>query len=259
MKLRFSLRTEFRFSEPVTRHVFRIRALPPDLPGQRLLDFRLTTVPAAPLRAVDEPVFGNRTWSGRIDEPHGNFAVYAEGTVEADPSAEDRTPPDPYFINETPLTRAGDRIRALWASLEGTPSPNETARVMAAVHAVHAAVKDRPGTTGTATTAEAALAAGEGVCQDYAHVLIALLRLSGIPALYVAGLMQGTGATHAWVRAWADGRWISVDPTHDREADHHYITLARGCDFADAALERGVFRGAAQQTILTEAEVAAAA
>lgn len=255
MKLRFSLRTEFRFSEPVSRHVFRIRALPPDLPGQRVTDARLTTEPATPLADLVDPVFGNRTFSGRIDAPHDGFVVAAEGLVERDVSVIDRTPPEPYCINATALTRPGARILALSKALEADRPADETAQVLYAMKAVHAAFCYTPGTTSTGTTAEAALEAGRGVCQDYAHVMIALLRLWRIPALYVAGLMQGTGATHAWVRAFADGRWIEVDPTHDRAADETYLTLARGCDFADAALERGVFCGAARQTILTEAEV----
>ena len=123
------------------------------------------------------------------------------------------------------------------------------------MHAVHQSFEYRPGVTGTRTTAEDAMTLGAGVCQDYSHVLIALLRLAGIPALYVAGLVHGTGATHAWVHAWVKNRWLALDPTHDCPAHEAYVALARGCDFQDAALERGVFLGGASQTIKTQAGV----
>lgn len=255
MKLRFALRTAVHFSEPVTGHVFRVRALPPDLPGQRILESRLSADPVTVFSRVYEPVFGNVAWTGRIDAPHSAFVLCAEGTAVTDSSAVDRTEPQPYFIEPTRLTQPGPAVRALLESLEGAEDASETDRVLRLSNAVHRAFRYSPGTTSTLTTGEAALARGKGVCQDYSHALIALLRLAGIPAVYCAGLVQGTGATHAWVQAWTEGRWLSIDPTHACLVDERYLTLARGCDFAEAALERGLFLGSATQTMRTSAKL----
>ena len=92
-----------------------------------------------------------------------------------------------------------------------------------------------------------ALGGGVGVCQDYAHILISMCRLSGIPARYVAGMMVGEGASHAWTEVWLDGGWTGVDPTHNRPVDETYIKLAHGRDFGDGAIDKGCFIGSATQ------------
>lgn len=82
-----------------------------------------------------------------------------------------------------------------------------------------------PGSTTIRTTAEQALAQRSGVCQDYAHVMLAVCRHCGLAARYIAGLLGGEGATHAWVEIYHNGRWIGFDPTHNRMVDdklyHH--------------------------------------
>ena len=71
----------------------------------------------------------------------------------------------------------------------------------------------------------------------------------------MGGLRAGEGATHAWVQAWVNNRWMALDPTHDCLAEGAYIALARGCDFEDAALERGIFLGSARQFVQSSAVV----
>ncbi|MCW3028881.1 MAG: transglutaminase protein [Solirubrobacterales bacterium] len=101
--------------------------------------------------------------------------------------------------------------------------------------------------TGVHTTAGEALAAGQGVCQDYAHVMLALCRLLDIPARYVSGHLVGEGGTHAWVEVLLPGPGQSVevhawDPTHDRRADLKYLTVAVGRDYRDVAPVSGTYR-----------------
>lgn len=81
---------------------------------------------------------------------------------------------------------------------------------------------------------------GRGVCQDYAHIYITLLRMAGIPARYVCGLIIGEGASHAWVEALCDGRWLAFDPTNDCLVLDNYIKLGHGRDSADCAINRGL-------------------
>lgn len=105
--------------------------------------------------------------------------------------------------------------------------------------------------TGVRTTAAEAFALGAGVCQDYAHVMVALCRLCGLPARYVSGHMLGEGGSHAWVEvllAAGDRRAlvaVAFDPTNDRLAGDSYLTIAVGRDYADVAPTHGSYRGPA--------------
>ena len=105
-----------------------------------------------------------------------------------------------------------------------------------------------PGATEVETTAAEALALGRGVCQDYAHIMLALCRLAGLPARYVSGHLLGEGGTHAWVEVLlpAAGRprhaaAFAFDPTHDRRAGLSYVTVAVGADYGDVAPTSGTF------------------
>lgn len=104
-----------------------------------------------------------------------------------------------------------------------------------------------PGVTDVETTAAGALRLGRGVCQDYAHIMTAVMRYMGIPARYVNGLMIGEGATHAWVEIYTDGGWYGLDPTNDLHIDDYYIKLAHGRDYGDCVVDRGIFLGNAAQ------------
>jgi transglutaminase-like putative cysteine protease len=84
---------------------------------------------------------------------------------------------------------------------------------------------------------------GRGSCADFAHVLLALCRASGLPARYVAGFGPAPGALHAWVEVAFDGAWHAFDPTHGREARGLYLPVAIGRDFYDCAPHQGRFRG----------------
>jgi transglutaminase-like putative cysteine protease len=102
--------------------------------------------------------------------------------------------------------------------------------------------------TGVHTTAGQALAARHGVCQDYAHLMLALCRLLGIPARYVSGHLVGEGGTHAWIEVLQPlpGGTVEIfawDPTHDRPADSGYVTVAVGRDYRDVAPVSGTYCG----------------
>ena len=93
------------------------------------------------------------------------------------------------------------------------------------------------------TTAAEALALGAGVCQDYAHVMLALCRLSGLPARYVSGHMVGEGGSHAWVEVLLPSATVAFDPTNDRVAGPSYLTVAVGRDYTDVAPTHGTYCG----------------
>ncbi|MDO4428293.1 MAG: transglutaminase domain-containing protein [Atopobiaceae bacterium] len=90
-----------------------------------------------------------------------------------------------------------------------------------------------------------ALAQGRGVCQDYAHVMLAVCRRLGMDARYIAGMLDGEGATHAWVEVHDErGVWVGLDPTHDRAAGDSYIVIGHGRDYRDTKIDIGLFTGA---------------
>jgi transglutaminase-like putative cysteine protease len=102
--------------------------------------------------------------------------------------------------------------------------------------------------TDVRTTAAQALALGAGVCQDYAHVMLALCRAGGLPARYVSGHLVGEGGTHAWVEVLVEDPLesrralaVAFDPTHGRRADDGYVSIAVGRDYADVAPTSGTF------------------
>lgn len=109
-------------------------------------------------------------------------------------------------------------------------------------------MKYTPGVTNTDTTAEEAAALGCGVCQDYAHIMLSLLRMHHVPCRYVVGLMTGEGASHAWVEAACDGEWRGFDPTNGRRVDDTYLYISFGRDAKDCPMNRGVLAGGGTQT-----------
>jgi transglutaminase-like putative cysteine protease len=115
--------------------------------------------------------------------------------------------------------------------------------------AVYDTIEYTQGTTDINTTASDALKLGKGVCQDFAHLLISLCRLKGIPSRYVTGFMEGEGHTHAWVEYYDSGYWKAADPTQRKLVETGYIKLSHGRDYEDCSIERGVFSGRAEQNL----------
>jgi transglutaminase-like putative cysteine protease len=213
-----------------------------------------------------------RSWSLRVDGPRpfrarsrvdtfGNHAItvtagHVPGWVEFTVSSEvaidrrytgRRLVPDARYLASTRLTAPDVTISELARAIGPDP-----ARIC---NAVHAAFAYEYGVTAVSTTAAEALAVGRGVCQDYAHVMLTVCRLAGLPARYVSGHLVGEGGSHAWVevlrpngRHWMAEGW---DPTHDCRTDDAYITVAVGRDYADVAPLSGTYEGAGVTGTLT--------
>lgn len=125
------------------------------------------------------------------------------------------------------------------------PGAGAVERAAEVMHEVFAAFTYTPGSTTVDTTAEQALAQRRGVCQDYAHVMLAVCRHLGLTARYIAGMLDGEGATHAWVEVYDErGVWVGLDPTHDRPAGDTYIVIGHGRDYRDTKIDIGLFTGA---------------
>ena len=139
--------------------------------------------------------------------------------------------------------------------------------VLDLMHRIHADFDFEPGATTVSTSVDEVLHQRSGVCQDFAHLMLACLRGLGLPARYVSGYLltdpppgmprlMGVDASHAWVAAYAPQHgWVEFDPTNDQLADTRYITLSWGADFADVVPLRGVIVGAGEQRMSVEVSV----
>lgn len=194
--------------------------------------------------------FGSRKLYGCIRQPHDTFAIQVTGTVKTGLDIFEEYAADPLeaavFGVQSALTAPGDAIRAYHASLSCSGSAYD--RALHIMNSLHASFHYLPGNTSAHEPAEAAFSKGQGVCQDYAHIMLSLLRMEGIPARYVTGMTLGEGASHAWVEALCGSYWYGFDPTNNLLADDSYIRAAYGRDSVDCALIRGVFYGPAVQT-----------
>jgi transglutaminase-like putative cysteine protease len=165
---------------------------------------------------------------------------------------------DPWLRRATRLTAADDRLRALAADIV---RPGGTSLDIAdrACAAAHTAISYEYGVTDVSTTAAEALAGGRGVCQDAAHVMVALCHVAGVPARYVSGHLLGQGGTHAWVEVIVPRQHaamaVAFDPCHGRRTDGRYVTVAVGRDYADVAPTSGSFIGAAGGRLTTSRHV----
>jgi transglutaminase-like putative cysteine protease len=167
----------------------------------------------------------------------------------------------PRLLRPTRLTAPDDCLRDL-ASRIAAESAGETAADTAdrVGEAVFQSMTYSPGVTAVTTTAAEALGAGRGVCQDYAHVMLALCRLLGLPARYVSGHLLGQGGTHAWVEVIVprgdQAEAIAIDPCNRRRTDGGYLTIATGRDYRDVAPVSGSYYGNAAGRLTAARRVA---
>lgn len=217
------------------------------------LSFRVT--PADTIDEVEDG-FGNRGYAVMIREPHRQVQMSAEGLVRVRAGGVHEAC-HPMYRFPSPHTMPEDNIRAFLSDAQKNYGSEfcDMAGYRALMNDLYSRFVYEPGITTTRTTASAALAGGRGVCQDYAHILISLMRLQGVPARYTAGMMIGEGASHAWVEVWHDGAWIGMDPTNNQMVDDTYIKLTHGRDFEDGTLDRGCFLGFASQNEIIHVKV----
>ena len=249
--LQFRYCMSLEFSEPVWKHQFALRMIPQTDDRQTISACRIDLKPECDYSdSVDS--FGNRYIYGEIDRLHNEFCVEVSG--EAAVRKDTQLACDNKMIELAPYrfpsqyTKAGDALKKyyrLHGLREGEGVLAFAARLL---HQIYEDMEYVQGVTDIRTTAEEALAGKRGVCQDYAHIMLALCRIADIPSRYVVGMMQGEGYSHAWVEVCADGRWYGMDPTNDRIVDDTYIKISHGRDYQDCIVNRGTFRGNGMQT-----------
>ena len=250
--------TSFTYADPISEAYTELRLRPLSSGGQQCTSFRLVTDPPG-VRVRDyRDRLGNDVQHLEVLEDHDQIAITALSEVSTpavlSDSARDPSPLQVFdYLAPTEYAPFSDPLRELSATAEGEGT--ETERAVNLMRTMRGLLVYEPGATDVMTRADAALALGRGVCQDFAHVMLAACRRAGIPSRYVSGYLydplgQGEVASHAWVDVLDSERgWVSIDPTHDREQTEAYVRVAVGRDYADVPPTRGVFKGTAAETL----------
>jgi len=234
--------------------------------------------PLPALRAYHVDAFGNQATRLELDRAHERFEVTARMQVELLP----RPAPAPELslpweevrdgLRYTATPMAGERLEALRYRTQSAFVPIKRrfeqfaaecfgdrvpllAGALALMHKIHGEFTYQRGATHIGTTLMEVLEKRQGVCQDYAHFMIACLRSIGLPARYVSGYLHtgtpaeaprrlGANASHAWIAVFAPPLgWVELDPTNDLVVSQEHLALAWGRDFGDVSPLRGVIVG----------------
>jgi transglutaminase-like putative cysteine protease len=248
MQMHIRHETRYRYERPVKYSVQSLHLTPRRDLSQRALAWNIVA-PGRRLEQID--AYGNISHLLTIEAPHREIRIVVHGVVEtADADARlDDGPLSPLaYLAPTQLTLPNEDLKAFaQGALAQVTEPRQRAQALA--EAVYDAVRYRSGTSDVQDSAAVAFKSGEGVCQDQAHVFIALARAVGMPARYVSGYLYtgdaNDAASHAWVDVWlgAEIGWQSMDVTHKRPAVRTYCRLAVGRDYLDAAPVRGMRQG----------------
>ncbi|MEX3857601.1 MULTISPECIES: transglutaminase family protein [Paraburkholderia] len=236
--------TFYRYEATVHYSIQQLRLTPSSGAGQTV---RRWSIDAPGKLDATLDAYGNVLHTLVINKPHDEIHLRVSGEVDTMPLVDGvlRDPPGPipleHFTCATRLTEADGAIRELAESVANLASP---ASLIALAEQIVHRVQYRPGVTEVTSTAAEALALGNGVCQDHAHLMLACCRARGVPARYVSGYIEPGdvphGASHAWVDVWLEGKgWISLDVTHAAFASEIYCRLAVARDYEAAAPVRG--------------------
>ncbi len=238
-------RIRYRYSQPVTNLRQRLRVVPPASHGpQRRRRWQLSVegVLSSSTRTFLDR-FGNVTVDVFVPQVDDEVEFVLDVEACADSSGCCEADVDRRYLRPTRLTEADEIITELASGVSGSD--------LASICTwVHRSIDYEWGVTGVRTTASEALAGGRGVCQDYAHIMLAICRAAGLGARYVSGHLTGEGGSHAWVEvlhphpdrqaAWIAEGW---DPTHNRRTNADYLVVAVGRDYADVAPLSGTYDG----------------
>jgi transglutaminase-like putative cysteine protease len=263
--------TRIRYASPVQEAHSELRLTPVDTGLQRVLASSLSISPEMH-RATHDDWFGNRVTRLSLLEPHPAFEAVAESVVRTtdavacgpETPGEDPRPWEERFAEllapstfVPPLAAYADVPHVVRPGLD----PEE---FLASLEALARTFAERfryePGITHAGSTARELFEKEGGVCQDFAHAAIGVLRAGGVPARYASGYLYDPAApelaTHAWTQAFhPELGWVGVDATHRRLVDWQYVRIAVGRDYGDVQPVRGVLRGGGRQSLEVRVEM----
>ncbi|RXH20027.1 transglutaminase family protein [Bradyrhizobium guangzhouense] len=274
--------TTYEYESPVSFARCTLRLEPHSGHGQELISHKVEIRPRPSERNVRRDFFGTLTESIVIEAAHRNLRIDSRSRVSVDrkPLARDAASPSWESIRDlafeatslgpsspvgyvfaSPLVPVLRPVSA-YAAESFRPDIGILAGAVDLMHRICAEFRYDPKATAISTPLDEVFDKRHGVCQDFAHVMIAGLRGLGLPAAYVSGYLrtipppgqarlQGADATHAWVSLWcgAELGWIDFDPTNDLLVANDHIVLAMGRDFSDVSPVDGIIVGSPKQKL----------
>ena len=265
--------TGYAYKTPVTASYNEARLTPRSDSRQNVIVNRVETAPATrSYRYVD--YWGTAVTTFDLHAPHLELEVTSSSVVETDKPEPRRTSASWDDLHSSAVL---DRYNEVLGTARYTPDSKRTDRVarqiakgrdpqtavVAAVDWVRSELTYVPGTTGVHSSGLDALRKGKGVCQDFAHLSLILLRSMGIPARYVSGYLHPQedavigeaveGESHAWIQAWTGG-WWNYDPTNHTEINEQYVSVGFGRSYADVTPLKGIYlgRGSSDLDVIVE-------
>jgi transglutaminase-like putative cysteine protease len=266
MRIRVTHRTRYTYAPPAKGAIQLLRLTPRGYDGQHVRAWRLDADCDCRLRP-GEDALGNVTHTFNADGPLESLVITVEGEVETqDTAGVVRGTVEPFppalFLRDTALTTADEEIRAFAAEGAAEAGADALGLMHAMTARLHANMRFEIGATDAATAAAEAFGRAHGVCQDFAHVLIAAARSRDIPARYVSGyLVRSDGAVeqdagHAWVEAHVEGLgWVGFDPANGISPSDAYVRVAVGLDYLGAAPVLGARHGGGRESLSVEVRV----
>lgn len=263
--------TRLEYAAPVAEAVAEVRMEPASDADQSCHSFHLSVTPAAvPFRFQDG--LGNRVHAFNLLAPHRAVRILAAGVVETHPRPRDLSasratyPPSlggaelrvfDFLAFRGPV-RPTPLLEPLLDTLRPRPGDRLADLLLAVSDRVHADFAYARDVTLSSSPIDDVLTHRKGVCQDFTHLAIALLRSFGVPARYVSGYLHRPNKesqSHAWCEAWLpDLGWVGLDPTNACLAGEHFVKVAVGRDFTDVPPNKGVYRGGARESIQVRVE-----
>lgn len=268
--------THYHYAEPVRESVMEVWMQPQKGARQRLVSFDLDVDPAAQLFSYADP-FGNAVYHFDVPQPHDYLRIVASAAVETQappplPEALDQGEWDRLrsdfvrgenfdFLAHGGFAVETDALKAfvLEHGLDDLRRRDPLSAVRSLSETIYSAFDYQAGVTRADSPIDLALGAGRGVCQDFAHIMIAICRGWGVPARYVSGYLftdrdagdrSDPDATHAWVEVFLPSlRWVGFDPTNNVLAGERHIAAAVGRDYDDVPPSRGVYKGEAESQL----------
>ncbi|HVN89374.1 MAG TPA: transglutaminase family protein [Candidatus Binataceae bacterium] len=278
MRFRIKHTTRFDYDSPAYDSHNELRMCPWNRNGQRCLQFELKSEPAGAILAFDD-FYGNQGHSLSVADPHDALAITATSTVEIANPDYLNYPDVPFsrflsgdgergnqfyeFLAQSRYIPFSERLRKFfWNGARPRGSDDVAEYVMRVVCYVRDQFEYETTKTHVHSSLNEILKSGGGVCQDFAHLTIGLLRLAGVPARYVSGYIAparftggdtlGEQASHAWLEAWLPGPgWVGFDPTHRCRTDQRHIGVAIGRDYGDVPPVRGAYRSDGTKSLMS--------
>lgn len=275
-RLRVVHSTGFAYNAPVTSSYNEARLTPRSDTRQNVIINRVETIPATrSYRYTD--YWGTAVTAFDLHAPHEELEVSGLSVVETEPDAmpsddelldweslHNESVIDRYdeVLNNTGYVPVSRQLGQVAKRLTKGLTPREA--VLAVCQWVHTEMEYVPGTTGVHTSAVEAWKEKKGVCQDYAHLSLVMLRSLGIPSRYVSGYLHPSrsavidrtveGQSHAWVEAWTGG-WWGYDPTNDLSISEQHVSVGVGRDYSDVPPLKGIYTGAGAKDLEVKVEI----